>query len=123
MKLIVQRLGQKFNFKVVSPRKSVVSNGMVMMKTQSGQPALISRKVGAGSAYLLVSVCRIPISRLVKQTIQDRMTHYIDLFMRCLVMQRLSHMYIPLIPEIEAGLRSDSKVSIRVCYNHESTNP
>ena len=46
-------LGGSYDFTVASPRPCRVTDGEVLLKTQDGQPALIRRKSGRGSAWLL----------------------------------------------------------------------
>ncbi len=46
-------LGGSYDFTVASPRLCRVTDGEVLLKTQDGQPALIRRKSGRGTAWLL----------------------------------------------------------------------
>jgi hypothetical protein len=48
-----EAFGIAFDFPIVSPRRSTVTDGEVLLKTEAGIPALICKKTGKGRAYLL----------------------------------------------------------------------
>jgi len=116
-------LGHDYEIRVVSPRKITVSDGSVLMKTQSGIPVLINRKVGKGNAYLFGFCMQDTYFHACKT--DDEMTgnsiyrlvH--DVFADAGVK---SHVHSS-NPDIEAGLRSNSKEAYVFVINHESTNP
>jgi len=45
--------GEQIDFQLVSPRGCVPSDGVVTLKMNSGQPALITKQTGKGKTYLL----------------------------------------------------------------------
>ena len=115
--------GKSFGFKVVSPRASKVTNGEVMLKMNSGQAALIRKKVGKGRAYLLGfclqdtyfqtykdsnEVAREQLRSLISNLLQDADVH--------------SHIYSS-NPDIEATVRANSKEGYVFIINHEASNP
>ena len=44
---------EQYDFRLVTPRNCVPSNGTVALKMKSGQPALITKQTGKGKTYLL----------------------------------------------------------------------
>ena len=115
--------GKFYGFKVISPRASEVTNGKVMLTMNSGQAALIRKKVGKGRVYLLGfclqdtyfqtykdsnEVAREQLRSLISNLLQDAKVH--------------SHIYSS-NPDIEATVRANSKEGYVFIINHESSNP
>ncbi len=115
--------GQKIDLKVVSLRNSMVSDGIVRMKAQTGKPVLISRKVGAGSAYLLGFCLQDTYFHACKTEDTGSLNSLYmlihDVFMDAKV---VSHVFST-NPDMEAGFRSNSKEGFVFVINHESINP
>lgn len=113
--------GKPYNLKVISPRAAEVTSGNVLLKMQSGLPALIRHKVGKGKAYL-VGFClqdtyfqtykdssdaaREQLAGLIRSVLQDAKVQ--------------SHIYSS-NPDIEASLRANDKEGYLFIINHEST--
>lgn len=115
--------GQKLDFKVVSPRNSVVSDGVVRMKAQSGKPALIYRKVGAGRAYLLGFCLQDTYFHACKTDDTGSLNSLYKLIHEVFVDAKVVSHVFSSNPDIEAGFRSNSKEAYVFVINHESTNP
>jgi hypothetical protein len=115
--------GQKLDFRIVSPRNSIVSDGEVRMKAQSGKPTLIYHKVGAGSTYLLGFCLQDTYFHASKTDDTGSLNSLYQLIHGVFADAKVvSHIYSS-NPDIEAGFRSNSKEAYVVVVNHESMNP
>ncbi len=115
--------GKSYQFKTISPRASEVTNGEILLKMTSGQQALIRKKLGKGSVYLL-GLC---LQDTYFQTYRDsneidrkQISNLLaDIFRDAKVQ---SHIYSS-NPDIEAAIRANEKEGYLFIINHESFNP
>ena len=115
--------GHRYEFKVANPRACEVAAGKVRLGLKSGQPALISHRVGAGRTYLL-GFC---VQESYFQTYRDA-----DMPARgqlCSLIGDLFHdaKARPHIrssnPDIEASVRATSTEGYVFVINHEAAQP
>ena len=115
--------GKSFAFKVVSPRLPQVTSGEVMLKMKSGQPALIRKKLGKGSAYLLGFCLQDTYFQTYKDSdavAREQLRSLVSSITRDAKVQ--SHIYSS-NPDIEAAVRASAGEAYIFIINHESTEP
>jgi len=115
--------GLDFNFSAVSPRPCVTTSSEVVLKTVSGEPALVRRRVGKGQVFLLGfcvqdsyfqtwkdndETSREQLRRLLHSLTEDAGLH--------------AHVYSS-NPDIEAALRTNGKEGFVFVINHEAEKP
>ena len=112
-----------YGFKIISPRASEVTTGNVLLKMKSGQPALVSHRVGEGKTYLL-GFCmqdtyfdtwknddaagRKQLRNLISGIFNDAKIN--------------AHIYSS-NPDIEASVRANPSEGYLFIINHEATDP
>lgn len=116
-------LGQEIDLTVVSPRPGTVTTGKVLLKTASGQPGLVHRKVGSGQVFLLC-FC---VQDTYFKTWQDK-NNTARRQLRGLIRAITetagvrAHVYSS-NPDIEASLRANENEGFLFIINHECNEP
>jgi len=116
-------LGQAFDMTIVSPRPCKVTNGEVLLKTASGQPALIHRKVGKGQVFLLGFCMQDSYFQTWKDNDENSKEQLRGLLKAITDEAGVrSHVYSS-NPDIEASIRANSKEGYLFIIDHESPSP
>ena len=113
-------LGQSFDMIVVSPRPCKVTTGGILLKTASGQPALVHRKVGRGHVFLLGFCTQDSYFQTWKDNDGSSREQLRALFKG--ITDRIglrSHVHSS-NPDIEASLRANTKAGYLFVIDHES---
>jgi hypothetical protein len=112
-----------FVFPLVSPRACTVTDGKVVLKTLSGQPALLCRKTGKGAAWLFGFCIQDSYFNTWKnkdsagrQELQDLIS---DVFRDAKVQSHIRSSN----PDIEAAVRANAKEGYVFIINHEAERP
>jgi hypothetical protein len=115
--------GKSFDFKIVSPRLSELTNGEVMLTMKSGQAALIRKKLGKGSAYLLGFCLQDTYFQTYKDSDEPAREQLRSLLSSIAWDAKVqSHIYSS-NPDIEAALRANAKEGYIFIINHEASKP
>jgi hypothetical protein len=115
--------GKSFDFKVVSPRLSVITDGEPLLKMKSGQAALVRKKLGKGSVYLLGFCLQDTYFQTYKdsnETARAQLRSLLSGITRDAKVQ--SHIYSS-NPDIEAALRANATEGYIFIINHECREP
>jgi hypothetical protein len=114
---------QRFGFPVVSPRASEVTSGKIKLKMNSGQPALIYKKVRKGRAYLFGFCIQDTYFATWKGNDVSGRQQLQSLISDVLGASKIrSHIYST-NPDIEATVRANTNEGYVFIINHESTDP
>jgi hypothetical protein len=115
--------GHDFNFSTVSPRPCVTTSGEVVLKTVSGEPALVRRRVGEGQVFLLGFCVQDSYFQTWKDN-DEKSREQLRLLLRSLteVAGLWAHVYSS-NPYIEAALRTNGKEGFVFVINHEADKP
>jgi len=114
-------LGHTFDLTIVSPRPCKVTAGEVFLKTASGQPALVHRKVGKGHVFLLGFCVQDTYFQTYRdEDVDSREQLYALLAAITNYAGVRSHVHSS-NPDIEASLRANSKEGYLFVIDHESS--
>jgi len=115
--------GSVYDFHTISPRAAEVTSGTILLKTGSGQSALLRRKSGKGTVYFLGFCIQDTYFRTWKNNdsagrrqLQDLVSH---IFRDAAVYPHIHSSN----PDIEASVRANKKEAYVFVINHESGDP
>jgi hypothetical protein len=115
--------GHAYEFKVANPRACEVAAGKVRLRLKSGQPALISHRIGSGATYLFGFCLQDSYFRTYRDAdvpARSQLGSLIsDLFSDAKVRAHIHSSN----PEIEASVRANSTEGYVFIINHEGTQP
>lgn len=115
--------GQDYLLKIVSPRPATLSSGKVLLQLQSGLPALIQNKIGAGRTYLLGFSLQDTYFKSWKDndTLSRDQLHLLleNIFRDANVYAHIHSSN----PDIEATVRADAREGYVFIINHEVSDP
>jgi beta-galactosidase GanA len=113
--------GKPYQFKIVSPRPSELTDGKVLLNMNSGQPAVIRKTMGKGKAYLLAFCLQDTYFQTFKDSSEAAREQLRDLISSILKDAKAkSHIYSS-NSDIEATLRANKKEGYIFIINHESS--
>lgn len=113
-------LGRAFDFRIVSPRPCKSVTGEVLLRTASGHPALVHRRVGKGQTFLLGFCVQDSYFQAWKDSDSESRDQLRNLFYRITQSAGVrSHIYSS-NPDIEAALRINSQEGYVFLVNHEA---
>ncbi len=115
--------GMPVKMKVVSPRNSEIRNGMLQMKMQSGKTALVTRKSGAGTTYLIGFCLQDTYFQACKTDDEESLKSIYGLIHHIFELSGMNPTVYSRNPDIEVGLRSNTGTGYLFVINHESVNP
>jgi hypothetical protein len=116
-------LGQSFDLMLVSPRPCTVTTAEVLIKTTSGQPGVLHRRVGTGRAFLLgfcVQDTYFKSWRDEKQASRAQLRGLIRAMTEIAGVR--PHVYSS-NPDIEASVRANEREGFLFIINHETKTP
>jgi hypothetical protein len=115
--------GLDLDFSVVSPRPCVPTDGQVVLKMVSGEPALVRRRVGKGQVFLLGFCVQDSYFQTWKDN-DEKSREQLRLLLHSLTEEtgRRAHVYSS-NPDIEAALRTNGKEGYVFVINHEAGKP
>lgn len=116
-------LNRSFDFGIVSPRDCRVVSSEVLLKTASGHPAVVSRRVGKGQVFLLGFCTQDSYFQTWKDNDPESRNQLRDLMHRLTETAGVrAHVYSS-NPGIEAALRANDKDGYLIVINHEAESP
>ncbi|HUZ46884.1 MAG TPA: hypothetical protein VMW54_09625 [Terriglobia bacterium] len=111
---------RKYDFRIASPRPCKVGTGEVLLKTVSGHPAVIHRRVGNGQVFLLGFCVQDTYFQTWKDQDPESRNQLRDLLHRLTEAARVrAHVYSS-NAEVEAAVRINSKEGYVFVMNHEA---
>jgi len=111
---------RKYDFRIASPRPCRVGNAEVLLKTVSGYPAVVHRRVGHGQVFLLGFCVQDTYFQTWKDQDPESRNQLRDLLHRLTEAARVrAHVYSS-NAEVEAAVRINSKEGYVFAMNHEA---
>jgi hypothetical protein len=114
--------GRTFDFRIASPRACKVVTGDVALKTASGHPALVHRRVGKGQLFLLGFCVQDSYFQTWKDNDAKSRDQLRDLLHRLTKTAGVHPHVYSSIPDFEAALRINAKEGYVFVINHEAGN-
>ena len=116
-------LGQPLDLTLVSPRPATVTTGEVLLKTATGQPAIVARSVGKGRVFLLGFCCQDTYFKTWQDDKPAAREQLAGLFYRMTSAAGVEAHVRSSNPDIEASLRANAKEGFLFVINHEAAAP
>ena len=114
--------GEKYDFKIVSPRNCKSSDSNILLSMESGQPLLMQKEVGKGKTYLLGFCLQDTYFQTwATEDLESRSQLYGMMHNIFTDTKVQSHSYSS-NPDMEATVRANNKEAFVFVINHESLN-
>lgn len=116
-------LGLSLDIPLISPRPCKVSGGEILLKTVSGQPGLVHRKIGKGHAFLL-GFCLQDTYFRTWQDENDKAREELRQLLRAMTRTAGVDSHVSSSnPNIEASVRANGTEGFLFIINHEAEGP
>jgi len=116
-------LSQPVDFTLVSPRPATVTSGQVLLKTASGQPALVVRHVGQGCAFLLGFCLQDTYFKTWQDDKPAAREQLAGLLAAITKTAGIAAHVRSSNPDIEASVRANQREGFLFVINHEAPRP
>ena len=116
-------LGQSLDLTLVSPRPCVVTTAEVLVKTDSGQPGVIHRRVGKGRAFLLGFCVQDTYFKSWQDEKEASRAQLRGLIRAMTEMAGVRPHVYSSNPDIEASVRANEREGFLFVINHETKKP
>ena len=118
-----QAFGEKFQFKIVSPRAISITSGNVELTMKSGHAGLVSNHLGKGKAYLFGFCMQDTYFQTWKDSSSVNRSNLMGLISKVFKNTGVQPNIWSSNPGIEATIRANSKEGYVFVINHEESNP